>query len=243
MTKSDAPHTGVTGKSLYLELPETDYEQALFLQLLLADARAGGRLDSDVFIFLEHSPVFTLGRRGGTEFITAPADMFKKSGIPVIQTNRGGTITYHCPGQLVMYPIVALKKARMGVSLFVELLEEIMIQTASYFHVKAGRNSANRGVWVGPKKLGSIGLAVRQGVTCHGLAFNVNPDLEPFSWINPCGLEGVKMTSLETELATAIRTRDALPIMKENAGKLFRTKLEQMSRETLEEFKEACQKW
>ncbi len=243
MTKSDARHAGVTGKSLYLELPETDYEQALFLQFSLADARAGGRLDRDVFIFLEHSPVFTLGRRGGTEFITAPADMFRKTGIPVVQTNRGGTITYHGPGQLVMYPIVALKKARMGVSVFVELLEEIMIQTALRFDVKAGRNPANRGVWVGPKKLGSIGLAVRRGVTCHGLAFNVNPDLEPFSWINPCGLHGVKMTSLEAELATEIRSRDALGIMKENVAKLFQTKLEPMSREKLEEFKEAWQQW
>jgi lipoate-protein ligase B len=226
MIKRNDPHKGLPREALYLELPGTGYEEAFDFQSFLVEARADGILDRDLFIFLEHNPVFTLGKRGGTEYITAPEEILKASGIPVVQTNRGGTITYHGPGQVIMYPIVALKKARLGVLQFVELLEEIMIRTASRFHVSSGRNPLNRGVWVGQKKLGSIGLAVHRGVTCHGLAFNVDMDLEPFSWINPCGLDGVKMTSLARELSTDIHVKDILPVMKENVESLFNVKLD-----------------
>jgi len=229
----DDRHAGLPGRALYVELPETGYEEALAFQFSLAEARAAGTLDRDAFIFLEHSPVFTLGRRGGREYITAPEDTLEASGIPVVQTNRGGTITYHGPGQIILYPIVALKKARLGVVEFVELLEEIMIRTASGFDVDAKRNPLNRGVWVGEKKLGSIGLAVRRGVTCHGLAFNVNVDLEPFSWINPCGLYGVKMTSLAVELAADIGVKKVLPVMKENVERVFNVKLEDFVKSTI----------
>jgi lipoate-protein ligase B len=228
MIKRDDPNSAPTRRAFYLELPETGYEEALALQLSTVEARVSGTLDRDVFIFLEHSPVFTLGKRGGREFITAPGETLSRSGIPVVQTNRGGTITYHGPGQIVLYPIVALRKARLGVLQFVELLEEIMIRTASRFHVTADRNSRNRGVWVGAKKLGSVGLAVHRGVTCHGLAFNVDPDLEPFSWIHPCGLDGVEMTSLAKEGSADIRIKDVLPVMKENVESLFNVKLDKM---------------
>jgi len=226
ITKRDDFYNRPPRQALYLELPETGYEEALAFQLSAGEARACGTLDRDLFIFLEHSPVFTLGKRGGRESITAPEKILKASRIPVVHTNRGGTITYHGPGQIVMYPIVALKKAGLGVLQFVEILEEIMICTASRFHVSAGRNSLNRGVWVGGKKLGSIGLAVHRGVTCHGLAFNVDADLEPFSWINPCGLDGVKMTSLARELSADIHVKEVLPVMKENAERLFNVKLD-----------------
>lgn len=233
MIKQNELHKRSPRQALYLELPETGYEEAIAIQRSTLEARASGTLDRDLFIFLEHSPVFTLGKRGGTEFITAPEAILKASGIPVIRTDRGGTITYHGPGQIVMYPIVALKKARLGVAQFVELLEEIMIRTAADFQVNSGRNPRNRGVWVGPKKLGSIGLAVHQGVTCHGLAFNVDADLKPFSWINPCGLDGVKMTSLALELSSDIHVKEVLPAMKENTERLLNLQLEQTTPERL----------
>jgi lipoate-protein ligase B len=234
MIKRDDTYKSHPRRALYIELPETGYEKALAFQFSMVEARAAGTLDRDLFIFLEHSPVFTLGKRGGTEYITAPEKILKASGVPVVQTNRGGTITYHGPGQIIMYPIVALKKARLGVLQFVEILEEIMIRTASGFHVSSGRNPLNRGVWVGTKKLGSIGLAVHRGVTCHGLAFNVDIDLEPFSWINPCGLDGVKMTSLTMERSTDIGVKEVLPVMKESVKKLFNLQLEQTTPERLE---------
>jgi lipoyl(octanoyl) transferase len=219
--------------SLLVELPETGYEDAYAFQRSLVDARVSGTLERDVFIFLEHFPVFTLGRRGGKEYVTVPEEFFEKAGIPVVQTDRGGTITYHGPGQVIMYPIVALREARLKVVEFVDLLEEVMIRTAARFNVSASRDSRNRGVWVGPRKLGSIGLAVHRGVTCHGFAFNVNPNLEPFSWIDPCGLDGVRMTSLAVERSTDVQVQDVLPVMKENVEVLFGTRLDPTAQEQL----------
>lgn len=221
-------------KALCLELPETGYQDALEFQRAVVSARASGALDRDIFIFLEHAPVFTLGRRGGTEHVTVPRGMLRRSGIPVVQTDRGGTITYHGPGQIVMYPIVSLREASLRVVEFVGLLEEVMIRTAARWDVPAGRDPRNRGAWVGNGKLGSIGLAVSRGVSWHGIAFNVNLDLEPFSWIDPCGLNGVAMTSIAVESESPVTVRDVLPVMKENVENIFGVKLEST---TIEEIK------
>ena len=168
-------------------------------QLRIVTARHEGTLNCDVAFILEHSSVFTIGRHGDEGHLTADKGFLAQKGIRVIRVERGGEITYHGPGQLVAYPIIDLKAARMSVKDHVNALEEIMIRTANDFSVKAARNPINPGVWVGAKKLGSIGVAVRHGIAFHGLALNVNPDLTPFSWINPCGLEGIRMTSLEIE--------------------------------------------
>lgn len=231
---TDDRRTPASRSALCVELPETGYEDALVFQRSLADARAGGAIERDIFIFLEHSPVFTLGRRGGTEYITASEEMFRRAGIPVVQTDRGGTITFHGPGQIIMYPILALKEARLRVVEFVDLLEEVMIRTAARWNIRSGRDSRNRGVWVGDGKLGSVGLAVHRGVSCHGIALNVNLNLEPFSWIDPCGLTGVKMTSLSKELATDLPVEEVMPVMKDNVEKVFGVCLRRAAREQLE---------
>jgi len=184
---------------LLMDIPLLDYREALELQHSLVDARHGGRLDRDVFLLLEHPPVFTLGRRGGLENLTVPETLLQQRGIPVVPIERGGNITYHGPGQVVGYPIVHLPSAGWKVTAFVEALEEIMIRTAADFGVSARRDGRNRGVWVNGKKLGSIGIAVRHGVSFHGFALNAVVDLEPFRWVNPCGLAGVEMTSLARE--------------------------------------------
>ena len=118
------------------------------------------------------------------------------------------TITYHGPGQLVAYPIFNLKRAGLGVAQFVSQLEQVMIDTAARWNVTARRDSKNRGVWVGGQKLGSIGISVRRGISFHGLALNINTDLEPFTWINPCGLAGVSMTSVAQQLGQPISMAD-----------------------------------
>ncbi len=222
---TESPRNAARREAFCVVLPETPYEDALRLQLSISRSRAEGALDRDVFIFLEHSPVFTLGRRGGSRYITAPAEIFERAGIPVVRTDRGGTITYHGPGQIVMYPIVALKEAGLRVVEFVGLLEEVMIRAAARSGVVACRDVRNRGVWVGPSKLGSIGLSVKRGVTCHGLAFNVEPDLKPFSFIDPCGLNGVRMTSLSAELGGGVRVEDVLPPMISDVEELFNVRL------------------
>ena len=167
-------------------------------------ARKDNILDTDVVLLLEHPPVFTLGRRGGLENLTVAEDVLKDRGIPVIQVERGGNITFHGPGQLVIYPIVDLKSARLGVVDYVEMLEEVVIRVTGDWGITGERNSLNRGVWVGNRKLASVGVAVRRGISFHGVALNVNLSIEPFTWINPCGLKGIGVTSLKKEFGDSI---------------------------------------
>lgn len=180
-------------------LPQIDYRSAWELQAGLVAARRERSLDRDLFILLEHPPVFTLGRRGGRENLVVSEAVLKKRRIPVIQVERGGNITYHGPGQLVVYPIIDLHAAGLAVTDYVSGLEAVMIRLAADFGVSAHRDDRNRGVWVGDNKLGSIGIAIRRGISFHGLAFNANLSLEPFGWINPCGLKDVGMTTLACE--------------------------------------------
>ena len=206
---------------LCADLPLLDYGDAWQLQSRIVEARKSASIDSDIFILLEHPPVFTLGRRGGRDNLTVPESFLEKSGIPVFHVERGGNITFHGPGQLVGYPIVDLHAARLGVTEFVERLEEVMIRTAARWGVPARRDPRNRGVWVGDSKLGSIGIAVRRGITFHGFAFNVNVSLEPFSWINPCGLKGIGVTSLELELSRSLPLSDVRAAVKSSVESVF----------------------
>ncbi len=180
------------------------YAEARSLQHSLVEARRENRLPQDLLLLLEHPPTFTLGRRGGTENLTVPESFLLERGIPLIQAERGGDITFHGPGQLVGYPVMDLASARLSVTALVEALEEVMIRTAAARGLRAERNRLNRGVWAGGKKLGSVGIAIRHGISYHGFALNVNPDLTPFGWINPCGLRGVQMTSLEAALSLPV---------------------------------------
>jgi len=183
----------------YVILPATDYRRVWHLQQELVAARKEKTIDADTVLILEHFPVFTFGRRGLDENLTVSEAFLKKSGIGLIQVERGGSITFHAPGQLVVYLIMDLQRAGLGVADYVTRLEEIMLRTARDWGVAARRNSLNRGIWVDLKKMGSVGIAVRRGITFHGLALNVNLSLDPFSWIHPCGLKGIQVTSLAKE--------------------------------------------
>jgi lipoate-protein ligase B len=208
-----------------VELPVVDYGEARRLQVALVAARHAAVIGSDVLLLLEHPPVFTLGRRGGRENLMVSETLLEQSGIPVFHAERGGNITYHGPGQLVGYGIVDLHAAQLTVTDYVTALEEVMIRTAAHWGVIAERNPINRGVWVGNNKLGSIGIAVRCGITFHGFAFNVNTSLEPFSWINPCGLKGIEVTSLERELGHALLITEARQVLKHSIESTFQVQL------------------
>jgi len=192
-----------------------EYREAWRLQEKLVAARVGKRLNRDVFLFLEHPGVFTLGRRGGLDNLLVSEEFLKKAGMPVVQIERGGFITYHGPGQIVVYPIINLYTNRIGVRDFVAAMEEAMIRTAAAWGIAAARNPVNSGIWVGADKMGSIGIALRKGVSFHGLAFNVNLDLTPFSWIQPCGLRGVGMTSMARELDRQLPMADVRDVLQD----------------------------
>lgn len=218
---------------LFLDLPRIDYGEAWNLQTRLVESRKSRAIGSDIFLLLEHPPVFTLGRRGGRENLTVSEDFLEKSGVPIFHVERGGDITYHGPGQLVGYAIVDLHAARFGITEFVERLEEVMIRTAASWGVASERDSRNRGVWVGNSKLGSIGIAVRRGITFHGFAFNVNVGLEPFGWINPCGLKGIGVTSLARELGRELPLPEVREAVRKNIEAVFEVELAPSDRERL----------
>lgn len=208
------------------DLGVVSYADAWNLQLRLVEARAVGTLDRDLVLMLEHPPVFTLGKRGGRESLLVPEEVLAAAGIPVVQVERGGFITYHGPGQLVIYPIVQLEGSGLRVVDMVERLEAAAIRTCGAWGIRAERNPLNRGVWVGPKKIASIGIAVRRGVTFHGMALNVAMDLTHFCWIQPCGLEGVGMTSMHLETAAEVSSTRVRRILGEAIQGVFGVDLE-----------------
>ncbi|MEA2474999.1 MAG: lipoyl(octanoyl) transferase [Thermoleophilaceae bacterium] len=187
---------GVTNRSeLWVaNMSRLPYADAVAVQDRIRSARQDGAIP-DSLLLLEHDPVYTKGRR------TAPSDLpmgegwYRSQGIDVAETSRGGRVTYHGPGQLVGYPIVGIG----DVIAYVRTLERAVIAALADEGVEAGVREGLTGIWVGERKIGSIGVHVARGVTMHGFAVNVDCDLQPFEWIVPCGIDGVRMTSLLAE--------------------------------------------
>lgn len=204
-----------------VDLGLTSYSRTHQFQLDCVRYRLEKRWRSDIFILTEHQPVFTLGTRGGQGSLMVSEGYVLQQGVDIVQTERGGDITYHGPGQLVVYPIVHLRDYGLSVKDYVHWLEEIMIACASDFGVRAGRDQRNRGVWVGNNKVGSIGIRIRHGVTFHGLAFNVTLDLKHFNWIQPCGLAGVGITTLEKETTGRVSFSQAKERMISHLQRIF----------------------
>jgi lipoyl(octanoyl) transferase len=180
------------------------YEDALGLQERIEAARQADGVP-DVLLLLEHNPVYTMGRRTQPGELAMGEEWYRMQGIEVCETDRGGAVTYHGPGQLVGYPIVSLKPYGDNVHEYVRRLERLMISSLAACGVDSEVIDGLTGVWVGGgppqgRKIGSIGVHVSRGVTTHGFAVNVNNDLQPFEWVVPCGIEGVRMTSLCREL-------------------------------------------
>jgi len=145
----------------------------------------------DEIWFLQHPPVYTMGMNANPEHLLAPAD------IPVINIDRGGQVTYHGPGQLVVYPLVNLRRQNLGVRELVSALEQSVIDLVADYGIDAEARPDAPGVYVDGRKLASLGLRIRRGCSYHGLAFNIDMDLEPFSRINPCGFENLEVTQLK----------------------------------------------
>ena len=144
----------------------------------------------DELWLVEHDPVFTLGQAGKPEHVLTPGD------IPVIHVDRGGQVTYHGPGQIVAYPLLDLRRLKLGVRQYVDRIEQALIDTLADWAITAGRLEGAPGVYVDGRKIAALGIRVRRGCSFHGLAFNVDMDLEPFGRINPCGYAGLQVTSM-----------------------------------------------
>jgi lipoyl(octanoyl) transferase len=201
----------VSAEVLVVRCGLVPYEEAAVAQRWLRDAREDGSIP-DVLLLLEHPPVYTRGRRSDDAELPMAREWYEMQGIEVRDTDRGGRVTYHGPGQLVAYPIVSLRPYGDDVHEYVRRLERVAIGALGAHGVAATTIEGLTGVWTegeppgstaGPaeaRKIGSIGVHVSRGVTTHGLAVNVDNDLQPFEWIVPCGIEGCRVTSLSREL-------------------------------------------
>jgi len=190
-----------------IDLGLMDYGKAWDLQRRLWARRVEGTVP-DLLLFVEHPHVITLGRRGNRTHLLASPEVLKEKGVSVFHVERGGDVTYHGPGQVVVYPILHLKEHGYRVVRHVEQLEEVIIRVLRDFGIEGKRDALNRGVWVKKDKIASIGVAIKRWVSFHGLALNCATDLSYFDLIDPCGLEGVKMTSMERILGTNVSRDD-----------------------------------
>lgn len=202
-----------------VDLRQMEYRAAYALQESVRAARQEGRI-ADTLLLLEHPPVYTRGRRTEPGELPMGEDWYRAQGMDVVDTDRGGRLTYHGPGQLVGYPIMRTD----DVVAFVRTMERSIVAALAAegleTHLRTDEGPDYTGVWAGERKIASIGVHVARGVTTHGFAVNVQNDLQPFEWVVPCGLPDVRMTSL---LAAADRSGDLMPCFRKRMAHAFAT--------------------
>ncbi|XP_057539066.1 octanoyltransferase LIP2, mitochondrial-like [Amaranthus tricolor] len=186
------------------------YLNALKLQEKLVSDRKGQKI-KDTLLSLQHPPTYTLGKRKTAHNLLVPETELKNMGAELHYTQRGGDITYHGPHQAILYPIVSLRDIGVGARNYVEKLEQTMIELASIYGVQARPGEKGEtGVWVEDRKIGAIGVHIQSGITSHGLAFNIDPDMNYFTHIVPCGISDKAVTSLKRETVLELPTEDVI---------------------------------
>lgn len=217
----------------WVDLGLVDYRPAFAFQERCLEARCQGHL-GPLIIVQQNYPVFTLGRSASEDNILAPPEALAQRGIEILHVNRGGDVTYHGPGQLIVSPLLYLGEIGLNANQYLHRLEDVLILLLKQYNLATTKKEAYPGVWWGEKKIGAVGIAVRHGFTFHGLSLNVNLDLEPFSLINPCGIPRMQVTSLKEVLGhevdiSAVRDR-LLGVMAD----VFALQLEEISVEVLQ---------
>ena len=188
-----------------INLGKMEYSKALAIQETLQQKRIDGLID-DTLLVVEHPPVLTMGKRGKQDNILDTQEVLDKENIKTVLINRVGDVTYHGPGQMVGYPIMSLVENKIGIRIFVDNIQEVIIDfLKSEYNIIANKQSGvHTGVWVDDKKITAIGISVRRGVTLHGFAFNINTNIAHFDYINPCGLGLGMITSLQKIVGSEI---------------------------------------
>ena len=209
-----------------------DYVEGLRLQQEAVEQRKAGAIP-DTLLLLEHPPVYTLGRNARPENLLRSVEWFAAHDAQVFETDRGGDVTYHGPGQLVGYPILDLAQHRRDISWYMRSLEEVCIETARDFGIEASRCAGAPGVWVGRDKLTAMGVHLSRWVTSHGLALNVTTDLDYFGWIVPCGLRDKGVTSLAKLLGHAVDMEMVADRVVEHFGAVFGFKMVESAKRVL----------
>lgn len=199
------------------------YAAAWDYQLTLHQERSAG-VRPDTLLILEHRPVYTLGRRTDRSHWGGREDVLRANGADVQHVTRGGSVTYHGPGQIVLYPILRLTSYASGPKQFVRLLEDVVLRLLRRWNIAACRREPQPGVWIGdgePAKIASIGIRVERGITLHGIAVNVDMDLLPFHLIHPCGITGGRMTSMARASGKTFDLREIKQALAQEFGRVF----------------------
>jgi len=204
----------------YVYLGKMGYDDAHQLQLDLVARRHEGAV-GDTLLLLEHEPVFTLGRRSDEGHILADKERLAQEGVQVRRVERGGDVTYHGPGQIVGYPILRLRDYHLGASDYMHRLEQVIIDTCSEYELSARRREGYIGVWIGNNKIAAFGVRIRRGITFHGWAFNIAPNMSHWDCIIPCGITDGGVTSLRAELGWAPETTDVVERLVIHFARLF----------------------
>jgi lipoate-protein ligase B len=221
------------GKQGYvLDLGLIDYKEAWDLQHDLWARRVKGEVP-DLLLFLEHPHVITLGRRGNRSYLIASPEVLQTMAIPIYHVERGGDVTYHGPGQLVVYPIFNLKEYGYRLIRYVDQLEEVILCVLKDFGMEGRKDSLNRGVWVKSDKIASIGVTIKRWVSFHGFSLNYETDLKYFDLIHPCGLVGKKMTSMKKILGAEISREDLTKRISFHFGGVFHKEWEKKELKSL----------
>ena len=208
-----------SGEPIHLtRMGRVSYRHALHLMERMRDARRRGDM-GDVLLLVEHPQVITLGSAGGSEDVRVSPDYLRQYGIEVVPTNRGGRVTYHGPGQLIVYPILKLPNDDLHNYLW--RLEQVALEVLNEWGITAGRIEQYPGVWIGRNKIAAIGVAVQDGVTTHGMALNVDPDMEHFQMIVPCGLNSLGVTSMRTVLGQPVAVEKVEHSLTAAFGRVF----------------------
>ncbi len=200
------------------------YAEAYQLQLSLSRERSEGQIP-DCVLFVEHPPTLTMGKSGKIENVRVSQEELKRLGVSFYFSDRGGDVTYHGPGQLVAYPIVDLRERGRDVHAYVHDLEETIIGVLDRFGIASGRRG-HPGVWVGNRQIAAIGIAVRRWVTMHGIALNVRPQQTSFNLVNPCGMAGVEVTSVDELARRVVPMSEVEETFREEFSKIFNVLLE-----------------
>ena len=198
------------------------YREALELQRRAVSDRASGEA-GDAIYFAEHEPVLTVGRAGRAESLRTSETLLRARGVEVVPVERGGDITYHGPGQVIAYPILALMELPSGRDLhrYLRDLEEVLIVLLGSYGIAAGRRPPYTGVWVGDRKVAAIGVAVRRWITFHGFALNLDPDLTHFDWIHPCGIRDLGVTSMRALLGEAPTRTEVIGRLQDSFARIW----------------------
>ncbi|MGD9933532.1 MAG: lipoyl(octanoyl) transferase LipB [Dehalococcoidia bacterium] len=212
------------------QLGTTTYEDVHRLQQRLQEQRRSGD-GEDALLLTEHRPVITLGRAHPDPSLRVPAEEIAARGIAIVQAERGGDVTFHGPGQLVAYGVIDLRAWDLGVVDYVTGLEETVIGLLADWGLRGERVPGARGVWVGGRKIASVGVHVRGGVTMHGIAVNISDDLSGFDLINPCGMSEVEMTSLSREMGKPVPVTSAAEAFIFHAARVLSCTIESVDME------------